>query len=69
MDDRTFTACSDVSRRASRLLASHQDCLMRSQACLVLSRTLLATPVYPRNYVRPHDPFDFSGLKAIEPGD
>jgi hypothetical protein len=61
-----FEACSGMSRRASRLLADHQDCMHRSREQLALSRKLLAMRVYPNDGVPPHNPFDYNGFKTTE---
>ena len=67
MDNPAFTACfeacSQASRRASKILADHQDCMRRCQEQLALARKLLARPIYPYGYVPQHDPFDLDGLK------
>ncbi|MFC1458460.1 hypothetical protein ACETIH_17495 [Microvirga arabica] len=68
MDDRTFTACAELSYKASMLLSRHQDDLRHSRTCLALSRELLARPVYPYHRVPPHNLLDVSGLKGAEPG-
>jgi hypothetical protein len=72
MDDFAFTAyltACTISCTASQLLAKHQGCLRRSQEQVALSRKLLAQPVYPHGFLPPHDPFDFSGLEAVEPSE
>lgn len=68
MDDLAYTACFEAcilaSRRASQLQADHQDCMRRCFELVVLSRQLLARPIYPYDYVPPHNLFDVDGLKA-----